>query len=413
MHKNFSGRHFLMLQGPMGPFFKRLAQEIADQGGRVTKINLNAGDQLFFHGANAHAYRGSLEEWPEYLSRFIREHQIDAVLLFGDQRVYHNSIRELVQSMGVELHVFEDGYLRPNYLTLEQNGVNGHSSTPRHPDAFRDLPSTPLHETARRPTGFYHWMFYAIVYHIAMTAFAWRYPDYQHHRRINAVYHGWAWSRGALRWSWRTARQKRIAGQLSGPLSKHFFLVPLQVHNDAQVTHWSRYQSVAQMIEEVADSFARNARPTDFLVFKHHPMDKAYSDYRRLIRSLGEKTGLGDRLIYIHGLSMPMLLDHALGLVCVNSTTGISAMEHGVPVKVLGTAFYDIPGLVSDQPLDRFWQQPGTVDFALYHRFRNWLLLNNQMDGSYYRRLPGVDTPTAIIWEPAHWEGDPERRAAA
>lgn len=390
-----------MLQGPMGPFFKRLAKEIEEHGGRVTKINLNAGDQLFFHGANCHAYRATIEGWTDYLSEFIREHRIDAVLLFGDQRVYHRDIRELASGMGIELHVFEDGYLRPNYLTLERDGVNGHSSTPRNPEAFRDLPSTPLRETARRPTGFYHWMVYAIVYHIAMTAFAWRYPHYQHHRKINALYHGWAWGRGALRWSWCTARQKGIARRLSGPLSKRFFLVPLQVHNDAQVTRWSRYPSVPEMIEEVADSFARNASPRDFLVFKHHPMDKAYSDYRRLIRRLRSTTGLGDRLIYIHGLSMPMLLDHTRGLVCVNSTTGISAMEHAVPVKVLGTAFYDIPGLVSDQPLERFWHQPGTVDLALYHQFRNWLLLNNQLDGSFYRRLPTVDTPTAIIWEPS------------
>jgi capsule polysaccharide modification protein KpsS len=236
-----------------------------------------------------------------------------------------------------------------------------------------------------------------------MTLFAWRYPHYQHHRRIDALFQGWAWSWGALRWHWLTLRQKPIANQLSGPLSGRYFLVPLQVHDDAQMVYWSQYNSVEEFIEETAHSFARHAAPGDHLVFKHHPMDRAYTDYRCLFRRLRSKTGLGERLIYVHGLSMPRLLHHARGMVCVNSTTGLSALHHGVPVKILGTAFYDIPGLVSQQPLERFWQDPDEVDLAFYHQFRNWLLLNNQLDGSFYRRLPGVDTPTAIIWEPVQW----------
>jgi capsular polysaccharide export protein len=398
--KDFSGRHFLLLQGPMGPFFRRLAREIELGGGRVSKINLNAGDALFFKGANAYAYRGTLDEWPGYVENFIRQHGVDVVVVFGDQRAYHRDMRGLTQRLGIQLYVFEEGYLRPNYLTLERDGVNGHSATPRDPSAFADLPSTHLHEFARRPTGFYHGMLYAIVYHAAMTLDSRRHPHYRHHRRVNAFYHGWAWLSGALRWNRRTRLERRVARQLRGRDSGRYFLVPLQVRGDAQITRWSDYDSIEQFIEEVVNSFAAHADPADKLVFKHHPMDRAYTDYERLFRRLRRQTRLGGRLVYVHGLSMPMLLDHARGMVCVNSTTGISALEHEVPVKVLGDAIYDIPGLVSDRPLERFWKDPGEVDLALYHRFRNWLLLNNQLDGSFFRRLPGVDTPTAIIWEP-------------
>ncbi|WP_018954484.1 capsule biosynthesis protein [Thioalkalivibrio sulfidiphilus] len=406
MHKDFAGRHFLLLQGPMGPFFRRLAQEIRLNGGRVSKINLNAGDALFFHGDNCYAYRGDVTGWTDYVSDFVQRHEVDAIVLFGDQRIYHKPMRELCDGLGIELYVFEEGYLRPNYLTLERNGVNGHSSTPRNPVVFNSLPSKPLQETARRPTGFYHAIVYAIVYHVAMTLFAWRYPHYQHHRKVNALYQGWAWSWGALRWRWLTYRQTPLARLLSGPLSGRYFLVPLQVHDDAQIVHWSQYNSVEEFIEEIAQSFAKHASAEDSLVFKHHPMDRAYTDYHRLFRRLRCKTGLGDRLIYVHGIPMPRLLDHARGMVCVNSTTGLSALQHGVPVKILGTAFYDIPGLVSEQPLEQFWRDPGEVDLGFYHQFRNWLLLNNQLDGSFYRRLPGVDTPTAIIWEPVQWGKD-------
>ena len=48
----------LLLQGPFGPFFRRLARDMEADGVTVHKVNFNAGDALFFRHPNAVSYRG-------------------------------------------------------------------------------------------------------------------------------------------------------------------------------------------------------------------------------------------------------------------------------------------------------------------------------------------------------------------
>lgn len=46
----FRGRNVLLLQGPVGPFFSRLAHDLELAGASVHKVNFNAGDSLFYGG---------------------------------------------------------------------------------------------------------------------------------------------------------------------------------------------------------------------------------------------------------------------------------------------------------------------------------------------------------------------------
>jgi capsular polysaccharide export protein len=63
----FSGKRVLMLQGPVGPFFARLATDLALVGAVVFKVNFNGGDWLFSQGAafsRVFNFRGRSEDWP-------------------------------------------------------------------------------------------------------------------------------------------------------------------------------------------------------------------------------------------------------------------------------------------------------------------------------------------------------------
>src|SRR5262249_36637670 len=51
----------LLLQGPAGPFFRRVARRLARLGCSVTKVNFNAGEDLYFRGPEVVRYTGSLE----------------------------------------------------------------------------------------------------------------------------------------------------------------------------------------------------------------------------------------------------------------------------------------------------------------------------------------------------------------
>jgi short-subunit dehydrogenase len=76
----------------------------------------------------------------------------------------------------------------------------------------------------------------------------------------------------------------------------------------------------------------------------------------------------------------------AAGLVTVNSTLGVAALHHGIPVKALGNAVFDVAGLTSPLPLDAFWHDPRPPDPALMADFLRALIGATQVSGGYYAR---------------------------
>ena len=129
-------RTFLFLQGLSTPFFVRLAGAIAARGHRVERINLSGGDRLFWPRLGAVDYRGRFADWRSFLGAFLHERGVSDVILFGDCRPYHRVAVDLARSRGIAVHVFEEGYFRPDWITLERDGTNAYSPLPREPEAI-------------------------------------------------------------------------------------------------------------------------------------------------------------------------------------------------------------------------------------------------------------------------------------
>jgi capsule polysaccharide modification protein KpsS len=389
-------KHALLLQGPNGPFFARLAKDLKRSGARVTKVNFNVADSMFYRGPDVIAYRGSMDAWPERLRELMIERKIDAVFLFGDQRPIHIPAVKFAHELGIKIWVFEEGYLRPDYITCERNGVNGNSELPRDPEHYRTrapllpaaAPVTPVGDTFGLHT------LWTILASVGKT-FGWfAYPRYKHHRRTNAFYGAFCYTRGAIR-KLRYRRSER--GVVEGVIAKNdgkYFVLPLQVYCDAQLQH-SDFSSMPEMIEQVVSTFAQHAPSDAMLVVKHHPHDVPFRDYKTFLRKLAAQHGLGDRVVYIHDTHLPTLLKHARGCVTMNSTVGPSALHHRTPVKVLGRATYDIPGMTSQKTLAEFFVDPGTVDYELFEAYTHWLRVANQVNGSFYKRV-GTETATGL-----------------
>lgn len=192
--KPVPARRFLFLQGPPGPFFYQLAQTLGQRGQEVRRIHLNGGDQHDWPDAitdasgshRATSYRGTQEGWPLFIDRYLRRNDITDLVLFGDCRPMHMTAHQMARLNGVRVHVFEEGYIRPNWLTLEREGVNGHSPLPRRPQdilaAARGLPSPPpmppigasLGRRVRDTWGYFG--------HMMLGAVTLRYPFYRSHR---------------------------------------------------------------------------------------------------------------------------------------------------------------------------------------------------------------------------------------
>lgn len=398
----FSGKRVLMLQGPVGPFFARLATDLTLVGAVVFKVNFNGGDWLFSHNAafsRVFNFRGRLEDWPEYFGDLLVRLNIDMVFLFGDCRPMHVAALQVTQRRRIHVGVFEEGYLRPDYITLERDGVNNNSSLPSDPRFYLSQPvrnwpgAQPLGSTYGQAAK---WgMLYFAAASLARPWFA----RYRHHRRLGFS-DGPSWVLSFWRKHYYRFTERRVLPRLLDELSGRFFLVSLQTRGDAQMSVHSSYDSVDQFIEHVLGSFARCAPPDTVIALKHHPLDRGYSDYTTLIGRLTRTLGLEGRCFYIHDQHLPTLLENTCGVVVVNSTAGLSAVGEGVPVKVCGEAIYDIQGLTFQGALDNFWRHAHLArpNPTLYRAFRSYLISHTQHQGSFYKRLPGVSYHSGVMW---------------
>ena len=121
-------RHFLFLQGPHGPFFHRLAKMLRTAGAQVWRVGFNAGDRAFWFGAPGYIpFRGTPDDWPAAVAGLIADHAITDILLYGDTRPIHAQAIAAAQAAGITVHVFEEGYMRPYWVTYERGGSNGNS----------------------------------------------------------------------------------------------------------------------------------------------------------------------------------------------------------------------------------------------------------------------------------------------
>jgi capsular polysaccharide export protein len=396
--QSFAGKHVLLLQGPLGPFFKRLSRDLEGVGARVSKINFHGGDWVFYPTGSIR-YAGRMEEWLEYLEAFLVEQNIDIVFMYGDCRPVHKGVREVAERAGVEVGVFEAGYIRPHYITLERLGINDYSTLPRDAEFYRAFSGVQTVPPRSIGNVFWHAALWSVVYYVVSTVLRPWYPHYQHHRSLS-VREGALWLRGLWRKYYYHVKERTVRQGLFTKWSGRFFMVPLQVYYDSQMRTHSHYASVESFIREVVADFAKHADSDACLILKHHPMDRAYCDYTELCTQLEQIHGIKGRLFYLHELHLPTVFKHCRGVVAVNSTVGLSAVLEGLPVKVCGRAIYDIPGLTYGGELSDFWKAASRFcpDPEVRRGFNAYVITHTQMNGNAYRRLKLSAAHTGLPW---------------
>ena len=125
-------KHFLFLQGPISPFFHRLGVLLRGRGHGVRRINLCQGDAIFWPEP-ATDFTGRAEEWPGFIQAFLADHAITDLVLLGEQRVYHRAAIAAAHALGIAVTVTDFGYLRPDWIILERDGMNRDSRFPKDP----------------------------------------------------------------------------------------------------------------------------------------------------------------------------------------------------------------------------------------------------------------------------------------
>jgi capsular polysaccharide export protein len=392
-------RNILLLQGLMGPLFRRVGQTLRRDGYGVFKVNFNGGDKLYWRLPNGIDYRGSPDDWPATLERLIAEHDITDVVLFGDCRPLHMAAIHTCKALRVPVHVFEEGYIRPGWVTLELGGVNGHSTLPRDPAWYRAeaaaLPPAPDHHPA--PASFRRRAFEGLAYNAADVLMRWYYPYWENHRPWHPLVEAVGWARRLLQRRAAAARSEALIARLASA-GDPYVLFPLQLDSDAQIRLHSPFAGVSDALRMVIDSFAAHAPAPLRLVVKEHPLDNGVRNWRQETAELAARYGVADRIDYLESGDIAPVAQGARGMVTINSTSGTLALASGVPVIALGQAVYDIDDVTFQGGLDAFWRDPGRPDMETFTAFCRVLIDRCLVPGGFFSE-EGLARVTAGVVE--------------
>jgi capsular polysaccharide export protein len=383
-------RTFLLLQGPASPFFRLLGNALTERNVAVRRINFCLGDAVFWWPKNGDWFLKPPEQWRDYLLGYIRDNHVTDIVMLGDGRPAHAVAADLGMALGVRVHVLEHGYLRPDWLTLEPDGMSAHSRFPQQPEKIRALAAgAPPVTTVRFGSSFLTYALYDLAYHIPNVALGWLvHPHYRTHGPVHPVveYTGWIGKALTLR-SRRKTADKAIAAWLdeAGPAAPRF-LFPLQLHGDYQIIRHAPGGDLFRIVDSVIRSFAQSAPSDARLLFKVHPIDNGLSRWPQRIGDAAERLGVSNRVFLADGGNTDELIKRSAGIVVVNSTVGLSALSAGRPVIALGSAIYDVPGLTYQGRLADFWSEPTGGDPHLFDAFIRALAATTQLRGGFIGR---------------------------
>lgn len=380
-------RRFLFLQGPHGPWFHRLGRMLGAAGVQVWRVGFNLGDRVFWPGPDYIAFQGSPEDWPATCEDILTRHQITDLVLYGDTRPIHAQAVVIAKTRGLTVHVFEEGYLRPYWVTYERGGSNGHSrlmelTVPDMQAALAkidiDLPDAPAIWGDMRQH-----MFWGALYHGCVALGRRAYRNFRPHRALTVGQEFKLYlQRFLLMPVHRIERRLATSRIRRGGFPYH--LAILQLEHDASFRDHSPFDTMSDFLAVVMEGFAKGAQQHHHLVFKAHPLEDGRVPLKSELQRLAALHGLQDRIHFVRGGKLAQLLNDARSAVTVNSTAGQQALWRGLPLRSFGAAVYAKPEFVSSQPLEQFFAAPERPDTRAYRDYRHYLLETSQVVGGFY-----------------------------
>ncbi len=357
-------------------------------GADVWRIGFNAGDRFFWPERCSYIpFRDAPGQWPEMLADTISSKGVTDIVLYGDTRPIHSKAVRMAQDMGLTVHVFEEGYMRPYWVTYERGGSNGNSRLmEKSVEEMRtDLELSDM-DTALPPASWgdmRHHIFYGALYHGCVLLANQTYRNFRPHRTITVRKEFALYIRRLLLMPFQAIDRRAATWRIRhGGFPYHLAL--LQLEHDSSFQMHSPFETMSDFLETIIDGFARGAPTHHHLVVKAHPLEDGRVPVRRDLRHLASAYGVADRVHYVRGGKLAQLLDEARSAVTVNSTAAQQVLWRGIPLKTFGEAVYAKPEFVSTKPLADFFAGAERPDRKAYADYRRYLLETSQIAGGFY-----------------------------
>lgn len=394
-------KQFLFLQGPHGPFFRRLARLLRAEGAGALKVGISRADDREWGGAGPYQpFTGVIGEFDSWLRALIRERGVTDIVLYGDTRPHHAAALKVATDLGLTSHCFEEGYLRPYWVTYERGGTNGYSrlmdfTVAEMAEASRiadlDLEDAPPIWGAAWRHAFHGFRHHADVLFLNRA-----YPNYAPHRQTGLGRELALYLKRLLvlplLFPVRRLRERRLLRS-----GRAYHLVLLQMAVDASMRHHSGFRSVGAFVDHCLEAFAMAAPPDHAIAFKAHPFEDGRERLERHAKRTAARLGIADRMIFLQGGKLGPLLDRARSAVTINSTAGQQALWRGLPLSVSGDAVYNKPEFTRADDLAAFFARPDAPDAVAYREYRQFLLMTSQLRGGFYSRAGRELAATAAV----------------
>ena len=380
----------LFLVGPIGTFFSRLSNYLEKNNIRTYKISF----PLYEYGfpkSRLIKYDKDISLFKKFLKKILIDKEIKHIFMYGNVLIPHRQTLSLVEELkkedlNVNTYIFELGYLRPNYVTVENEGINYSSGFIKSKefylkqDSYQGFPIAKKHARFRIRKI---WKAISFINHCFIT---YKIAQSEHKLQPKPIYIWYKIKGFFLKFFFRLT-EYRLKKKCF--FERNFFLGVLQVSTDSQLKEGSDIKDNNKFIYKVIKDFAK-ANVDCNLVFKHHPRDRGYTNYFNTIEKLSKEFGVYEKVFYIHDDFLSKLFQNpnCKGTVLINSTVGYQSLFHSIPVKSLGITPYNIEGLTDQRNLVSFFKNPFPVDKLLFNKFYKYILENSQINGNFDGYFP-------------------------
>ena len=379
-------RNFIFLQSPIGPFFSLLAKELKSLGHNVSKINFWGGDIVFY--PDGIPYKDTIENWGKFFTNHCIKNKITDIVLFGDRRPYHERAIESIAQINSDTNiwVFEEGYFRPHWVTLDKYGANNRSSIDLSNIEYN---SDNILTHTQNPIPINPWLKEAIpsilqYYFFGLISKFTGFNNFKYHRLKHPLFEMSNW---IIKWGASALKLKDdelLILQARPKLTNHFVLA-LQLETDSQIRMYSPFKTMKEIMETSMISFKNHAPPNTNLIVKSHPFDEKWKQREAEFKKIAKELDIENRVAFIDNCNVSTFLDNSLGLITANSTLSLFALENNIPVIALGQAFWNVEEITNKKELSAFWSNPEKPNPILFINMKN-KIMETQINGNFYSK---------------------------